>query len=116
MGELVQIRVTAEVHDPEKVLQRWSSLAELAFDHQKQSPELPDKRILHQLIDALYDRLRLDSLPEQITRESAQDIRQAHDLKTSLEHSLADRDPQKADRISYELEDLLDRMEEKIRH
>lgn len=116
MGEIVQIRVTAQVHDPEKVIKRWPSLTELAFDLDNQDLQgQPDKKILHQLIDALYDRLRLDSLPRQIGGEAARDIKQAHVLKTSLEDALADRDPQKADRISYDLEDLLDRLEETIR-
>lgn len=113
MGEFIQIRVTANIHDPDKALERWSGLAKTAFGPQ-QDKEMQGKDLLAQLIDALYDKHRLGQLSEILVKHLSEDIKNLYNLKKKLNSLLADRNPQEADKISYQIEDLLDRMEENI--
>ncbi|MFO7728839.1 MAG: hypothetical protein R6X11_10990 [Desulfonatronovibrio sp.] len=114
MGELIQIRVTARIHDWEKAIKRWSALAGLAFGPQLDR-DFTGQDFLSDLTDALYDKERLGQLPQDSASLIAKDIKAAHSLARKLYSLLADRNPQEADRVSYQLEDLLDQMEEKLK-
>ncbi|MFN2268745.1 MAG: hypothetical protein ABR542_07920 [Desulfonatronovibrio sp.] len=111
MGELIQIRVTAKVHDQNKALKRWSTLSKIAFG-QDFDQNFENRDLLSELVDALYDKDRLGQLPKNITDTFSKDIQVIHDYKKKLHAFLAERNPQEADKISYKLEDLLDKMEE----
>lgn len=114
MGELIQIRVTAGIHDEDKALKRWSALARLAFGPQMDR-DFTDKDLLSDLTDALYDKERLGQLPQDSASLISKDIKDAHSLANKLYSLLADRSPGEADKISYQLEDLLDQMEENLK-
>lgn len=111
MGELIQIRVTARIHDQEKALKKWSQLAKLAFGPD-QDKSFQGRDLLTELVDALHDKERLGQLPNNLTDKFSQDIAKAHSFKKKMNSFLADRNPQEADKISYQLEDVLDKMEE----
>ncbi|RQD67740.1 MAG: hypothetical protein D5R98_00590 [Desulfonatronovibrio sp. MSAO_Bac4] len=111
MGELIQVRVTAKVHDQDRALKRWSGLSKIAFG-QNFDQSFENKDLLSELVDALYDKDRLGQLPKNIDDALSKDIQDAHDYKKKLHSFLAERNPQEADKISYQLEDLLDKMEE----
>lgn len=115
MGELIQIRVTARIHDQEKALKKWSGLAELAFGpHLDRS--FAERDLLSDLVDALHDKERLGQLPEKMADKLSADIAKAYSLKKKMHSFLADRNPQEADKISYQLEDVLDKMEQGTGH
>ncbi len=115
MGELIQIRVSAKIHDQEKALKKWAGLAELAFGpHLHLSFEGRD--LLSELVDALHDKERLGQLPQNMADKLSADIAKAYSLKKKMQAFLADRNPQEADKISYQLEDILDNMEEGTGH
>lgn len=111
MGELIQIRVTAKVHDQIKALKRWSGLCKIAFG-QDFEQNIENRDLLSELVDALYDKDRLGQLPENIADALSKDIHNAHDYTKKLHSFLAERNPQEADKMSYKLEDLLDKMED----
>jgi len=111
MGELIQIRITAKIHDQEKALKKWSQLSKLAFGPD-QAKSFQGRDLLAELVDALHDKERLGQLPKNLTDEFSQDIATAYSFKKKMNSFLADRNPQEADKISYQLEDVLDKMEE----
>jgi hypothetical protein len=113
MGELIQIRVSAGLLYPEKALQRWSQLAGLAFG-QHPERDLDRQDIVELLVDALYDRMKTDQLPQELEEDFLQDIKRAHSLKEQLLQRLTDWDPREADKLSYLIEDHLDHLEEKL--
>ncbi|WP_045215286.1 hypothetical protein [Desulfonatronovibrio magnus] len=112
MGELIQIRVTAGIHDREKAVRRWSGLYRIAFD-QDPDQDMSRSEFMVELIDALYDRMRLGQLPKAY-QNLEKDIETVYKNKAKLQSFLADRNPQEADKISYLLEDGLDRMQEVV--
>lgn len=114
MGELIQIRVSAGLLYPEKALQRWPLLTELAFG-QHTERDLDRQDIVELLVDALYDRMQTDQLPQGLEQNILQDISRAHSLKEQLMQRLADWDPREADKMSYLIEDHLDSLEEKLK-
>lgn len=111
MGELIQVRVTARVHDQDRALKRWSGLSKIAFG-QDFEQNFDNRDLLSELVDALYDKDRLGQLPRNIADAFSKDIQDAHDYKKKLHSFLAERNPQEADKMSYQLEDLLDKMED----
>jgi len=111
MGELIQIRVTARIHDQEEAMKKWSGLAKLAFPPER-NRKFEGQDLLAELVDALYDKKRLGMLPENLPEQFIKDIAVAQSLKEKMNSFLADRNPQEADKISYQLEDVLNRMEE----
>jgi hypothetical protein len=113
MGELIQIRVTAKIHDHDQALKKWAGLVGLAFGPEK-NRTLEGHDLLAQIIDALHDKERLGLLPETISGKISKDIAQVYSSKKKMDSYLSDRNPQEADRISYQIEELLDRMEEKV--
>lgn len=113
MGELIQIRVTAKIHDHEKALKKWAGLAKLAFEPGKDK-SFEGLDLLTELVDALHDKERLGLLPEKIAGKISEDIAAAYSSKKKMHAYLADRNPQEADKISYQVEELLNRMEERV--
>ncbi|MFW6178228.1 MAG: hypothetical protein ACOC43_07680 [Desulfohalobiaceae bacterium] len=112
MGELLQIRVSAWLLQPEKALRRWPRLTELAFGpYPKQ--DLDRQNIVELLIDALQDKMKTDQLPQALEQDLLQEISRAYSLQQQLMQRLAEWDPKEADRLSYLIEDHLDSMEEK---
>lgn len=111
MGELIQIRVTARIHDNAEAFNRWTGLARMAFGPQ-QDRDFDGQDLLTELVNALYDKKRLKQLPGTFSQKCANDIETAYSYRKKLHSLLADRNPQEADKLSYLLEDVLDRMEE----
>ncbi|WP_028575877.1 hypothetical protein [Desulfonatronovibrio hydrogenovorans] len=112
MGEMIQVRVSAGIFDQDKALKKWSAAAKLAFGPDWDR-DFSGRNLLTELVDALYDKHRLGMLPKNMADILADDIAQAHQLHHKLQHYLAERAPQDADRITYDLEEVLDRIQEK---
>ncbi|EFI34949.1 conserved hypothetical protein [Desulfonatronospira thiodismutans ASO3-1] len=113
MGEIIQIRVMAQTFDPEEAKKRWSDLAEAAFD--MDSLQIKAEKDFHiKLVDALVDRNKLGQLSPNLKEAIQKDLQTAGQLRDKLQRSLSDWDPRAADRAAYELEDVLDRMQQNV--
>jgi len=111
MGEIIQIRVMAQTFDPEAAKNRWTDLAEAAFD--MDSLQIKAEKDFHiKLVDALVDRSKLGQLSPKLKAAIEHDLQTAGELRNRLQKSLGDWDPRAADRATYELEDVLDRMQQ----
>jgi hypothetical protein len=107
MGKALQIRVSAVTWNEDLLERLWPRLTELAFS-------VPIKHERHgvlEMVRALDDGLKF--LPWSAARRAAlgPGIRKAATLKRELEAALADWQPQQANRLSDELEDVLDELE-----
>lgn len=107
MGKILQIRVTAVTWDEDLVEKSWPRLCELAFS----VPVKIEKRGVLEMVRALSDGLDFMDWPEARRVVLEPGIRRAVHLRAELEKALADWDPRLANRLSDELEDCLDAME-----
>ncbi|MFW6324786.1 MAG: hypothetical protein ACOC0U_06960 [Desulfovibrionales bacterium] len=109
MGELLQIRVTAVTYRPEDVLKRWPKLAGIL----RTGKEF--KLGVLELIQDISDQLQFGNIAEKDKRVLEEfPVQDLLGKKRELENALAERDPQKADRLSYILEDALDELEKQV--
>jgi hypothetical protein len=108
MGRYLQIRVLAETPDRHDIERAWPRLVAMAFDSPWSEPRA--KGGVLELTQILYEKARLGNWPDD-WQALGEDIEAAWRVKERLEQALADRDPQRADRLSYELEDALAELE-----
>ncbi len=101
MGQYLQIRVSAETFDPAAVEKAWPRLCALAGG---------ENRVLS-LAEVLFDKVRFGDVPAELKDRLSPGLEKAAALAERLEAALADRDPQTADALSYELEDRLAELE-----
>ncbi|MFW5837335.1 MAG: hypothetical protein ACOCVM_04960 [Desulfovibrionaceae bacterium] len=109
MGRVLTVRVMACTYDVNDVARRWPRLCRLAWP-QRLKDDSPDGVL--ELVAALHDQVRFgDELSEPAKQALGPGVEHAAQLSRSLEQALADRDPQRADKITYEMEDSLDGLE-----
>lgn len=108
MGKVLQIRVVAVTWDDDLLEKYWPKLSELAFS----VPIKFENRGLLEMVRALAEGLEFMKWSEARKSVMGHDIRKAAHLKTELEKALADWEPRKANSLSDELEDTLDRLED----
>ena len=113
MGELIQIRVTARIHDNIEAFNRWPALIKLAFGP-VQEKVFKERDLLTELVEALHDKQRIRDIPAETASKISEGIIAVSSLLKKMHSFLADRKPSDADKVSYQLEDLLDRMEQSI--
>lgn len=107
MGKVLQIRVIAVTWDDEMVEDYWPRLAHLGF-------AVPIKLENHgvlELVRALGEGLRFGKWPADRKEALAPGITKAVAIKDELEKALSDWDPRRANELSNELEDTLDKLE-----
>ncbi len=104
MGEILQIRVSAETFTPEAARKRWPVLFALAD---------PENRIqkLSALVDRLHDLVRFGDIRPEHRQALETGLEPALAARMELAQQLAQRQPAKADATSYILEDRLDDLE-----
>lgn len=107
MGRALQIRVSAVTWNEDLLEECWPRLTELAFS----VPISHERRGVLEMVRALDDGLKF--LPWSEARRAAlgPGILKAARLKAELEAALADWNPGEANRLSDQLEDVLDDME-----
>jgi hypothetical protein len=109
MGKVLTIRVTASTYDVQEVAQRWPTLCRLAWPNRLRNED-PDGVL--ELAAALRDQTRFNDDMSREAKELLGDgAARAAQLARALEDALADRNPQAADKLSYEIEDCLDGLE-----
>lgn len=107
MGKVLQIRVIATTWDDELVEDYWPRLAQLAFS-------VPIKLENHgvlEMVRALGEGLRFAKWPAPRKEALAEGIHRAVEIKEELEKALSDWDPRRANELSNELENTLDKLE-----
>lgn len=107
MGKVLQIRVTAVTWNDELVEDDWPRLSKLAFG-------LPIKLENHgvlELVRALSEGLEFMNWPEERKQAMGDGIRECARIRDELNRALADWEPRKANDLSNQLEDALDRLE-----
>jgi hypothetical protein len=107
MGKILQILVSSWTYDEAEVEEAWPRLAELAFSVPL---DLPKRGVL-EMVTALDDGLRFMPWPAPLRKAVAPGLARVVAIRDRLEGALADWDPRKADKLSYELEDALDALE-----
>ncbi|QJB57511.1 hypothetical protein [Pseudodesulfovibrio sp. zrk46] len=109
MGRLLQIRVSAWTFSEDEVEKAWPALWKLVWG--EGGDAIPKKGVL-ELARAVFDAVRAGLISDEkaaLLREFAD---QVEDLRIKLEAALADRNPQDADKLSYDLEDCLDSLQD----
>ena len=107
MGEILQIRVTAQTFTPEKARKRWNKLFTLA---EKQDNL---KHILS-LVERLQDIFRFEKIQTESKRTFQKGLEAVINAKENLTEYLANRNPHETDKASYALEDALDNLEQNM--
>lgn len=107
MGKALQIRVIAVTWDDDLLEKYWPRLSDLAFS----VPVKHGKRGVLEMVRALADGLKFMKWPEARIQALGPGIEKAEKIREELEKALADWDPRRANALSDELEDELDRLE-----
>lgn len=107
MGKVLQIRVSAVTWDEALVEEYWPRLSELAF---KTPVKLENHGVL-EMVRALSEALQFMPWSEKRKEVMGPDIRECARIRTDLKKALADWEPRKANDLSNELEDRLDKLE-----
>ena len=114
MGKTLQIRVTATTYDPDEVYRQWPGLSKLAWGDRR----FTEARAVgvRELTAVLEDKWKFgEEWPRELKDLVGKAVPRLRELDAFLEDALADRRADKADGISYELEDALDELERLIK-
>ena len=109
MGTVLQIRVIAQTLSASDMGWFWRRLCFLAFGN---VPTDKDKRGVLELVAALVDKFRFGDMDKELKAKLEPGLEKAAAIKKELEDALADWNPGKANSLSNELEDALDRLED----
>ena len=109
MGKYLQIRVSAWTFSEDEVRKAWPSLWRLIWG--EGGDAVPKKGVM-ELALAVFDAVQAGLVEPKVAEALKDRAAEADGLYHSVEKALADRDPQTADRLSYELEDCLDALED----
>ena len=113
MGKYLQIRVSAWTFSEDDVEKTWASLWKLIWG--EGGDAVPKKGVM-ELALAVYDAVRAGLVKPEVAEALKEKADEADRLYHAVEKALADRDPKEADRLSYELEDCLDALEDIARN
>lgn len=107
MGKALQIRVSAVTWDEDLVPRLWPRLAELAFS----VPYKLEKHGVLEMVSALGEAIKFMEWPAERRAALKPGLEKALDTQRRLEDALANWDARQANRLSDELEAILDDME-----
>jgi len=109
MGRILQIRVSATTFDEKAVEKAWPVLNKLVWE---KGEFMNPSRGVMELAHAAFTAVDAGLLPSQQAGALEKDARRAEEIRRSLEQALGDWDAKMADRLAYELEDVLDELEQ----
>ncbi|MBG0789864.1 MAG: hypothetical protein H0S80_05125 [Desulfovibrionaceae bacterium] len=109
MGRYLQIRVSAWTFSEDEVEKAWPSLWKLVWGDGGDA--VPKKGVM-ELALAVFDAVRAGLVEPRVAEALKDKADEADRLYHAIGKALAARDPQKADRLSYELEDCLEALED----
>ena len=109
MGKILQIRLSANTYRSQDVLANWPRLCALAWPRTRDLSEQVQGVL--QLIDALSDQKQFGDWSLELQERLVSTLQKAIDQKSALQAALADWNAQKANELSFKLEDTLDELE-----
>lgn len=109
MGRHLQVRVVAQTYRPEDILKDWPRLAHLAWEGELALPNGVMRGVLD-LVQDLFDKLRFDA-PSEARKALSPGVEKAMAAKRALEEALSSWDAAEANRLSQDIEQLLDDLE-----
>ena len=109
MGEFLQIRVMAQTVSETDVAKRWKSLYDLVWG--KGGESISPKGVL-ELAQAVFDAVRAGLIAKDEAEKMKELAEKAEELRFKISDALNARDPNGADKLSYEIEDCLDSLED----
>jgi len=109
MGKVLQIRVSAWTFSEDEVEKTWPNLWKLIWDESGHA--IPRKGVL-ELVRDTYDAVRVGLVDAKVAEALKEKSEEADKLYHAIEKALNDRDPKTADKLSYEIEDCLDALED----
>lgn len=107
MGKVLQIRVSAVTWDEDKLEEYWPRVSQLAFS----VPVKLENHGLLEMVRALSEGLQFMPWSEKRKEVMGPEIRECARIRGEIEKALADWEPRKANDLSNELEDRLDKLE-----
>lgn len=110
MGRVLQVRVMAYTFDPREVERQWPALYRLTFPSTAES-----EHGVRELVASFADRLRFGAVPKEIKEALTPGSDKAEAVVARLEAALGEWDSRQANKITDELEEVLDQMEKKAR-
>jgi len=111
MGKILQIRVMAYTYDEGDVLKAWPKLSAIAFPEHYPASPVSTRKGVFELIDSLVDQIRFDMVDTSAKQALSAGTDDLKELKTRIEQALADWNPQQANKLSDDLEQMLDELE-----
>lgn len=109
MGRLLQIRVSAWSFSEDEVEKTYPSLWKLIWGD---CGDAVRKKGVMELALGVYDAVRAGLIDSRIADALKEKADEADRLYHAVERALAARDPKEADKLSYQLEDCLDALED----
>ena len=107
MGKVLQIRVSAVTWDERLIEDYWPRLSELAFS----VPIKLENHGVMEMVRALSEGLQFMAWSDRRKEAMGPGIRECARIRGEIDKALAEWDPRKANDLSNELEDNLDRLE-----
>lgn len=109
MGKYLQIRVSAWTFSEDDVEKAWPALWGLVWG--EGGDAIPKKGVL-ELAQAVFDGVRAGLIPKEKAEKLREKAELAEELRFQIEEALAAREPKQADRLTYDLEDCLDALQD----
>lgn len=107
MGKVLQIRVIAVTWNEDALEEYWPRLSQLAFS----VPIKFENHGLLEMVRGLSEGLQFMDWSEARKTAMGPGIRECANIRSELDKALADWEPRKANDLSNQLEDALDRLE-----
>ena len=112
MGRILQIRLSAYTFEPEEVKDTWPKLVKIALGVDR---VYQDTLGVLELVNKLKDKVRYDeSLDKNLKQVLLRYVERLEGVQNKLEQALADWLPAEANKLSYQLEDILDEAEKEV--
>ncbi|WP_147821796.1 hypothetical protein [Salidesulfovibrio onnuriiensis] len=109
MGRILQIRVSASTFDEKDVEKAWPALNKLVWE---KGEFMNPARGVMELAHAAFTAVDAALLPPEQADTLEEGARRAEDIRRRMETALGEWDARTADKLSYELEDALDELEQ----
>ncbi|WP_319542964.1 hypothetical protein [uncultured Pseudodesulfovibrio sp.] len=107
MGRLLQVRVIAWTFSEDEVEKTYPSLWNLVW----QDPKVIKKKGVLELTGAVFDAVRVGLIDDDKVEALKDGAEKAEELRLEIEKLLGEWKPSEADKLIYQLEDLLDALE-----
>lgn len=109
MGQVLQIRVSATTFDEKDVPKHWPALDKLVWER---GEFMNPARGVMELAHAAFTAVHAGLLPQAQAEALEEGAYRAEEIRKQIEAALGEWDAKMADKLSYQLEDALDELEQ----